>query len=87
MICPSSILDSFDALGFFPFQINPHYYNLQLPGFNGETRDQRLEEFLMLHPSATIVALREGTALLLENGTLQLAGRSGPYFLPTKIMR
>ncbi len=75
---------SFDALGFFPFQINPHYYNLQLPGFNGETRDQRLEEFLMLHPSETIVALREGTALLLDNGKLQLAGSSGALLFTNK---
>jgi dipeptidase E len=75
---------SFDALGFFPFQINPHYYNIQLPGFNGETRDQRLEEFLMLHPFKTIVALPEGTALLMKNGTLRLTGSSNAILFTYK---
>lgn len=64
----------FTALEFFHFQINPHYYHISIPGFNGETRDQRLEEFLMLHPQVPVVALPEGTALLLDKGMLQLKG-------------
>jgi dipeptidase E len=73
---------NFTALEFFSFQINPHYYNVSIAGFNGETRDQRLEEFLLLNPHKTIVALPEGTALLLSNGKLQLKG-SVPAFLLT----
>jgi dipeptidase E len=65
---------SFTAFGFFPFQINPHYYNLVTKGFNGETRDQRLEEFLKINPSVSIVCLPEGTALKLENGLLVFVG-------------
>ncbi|MEI9958346.1 MAG: dipeptidase PepE [Ferruginibacter sp.] len=75
---------SFEALSFFPFQINPHYYNITVPGFNGETRDQRLEEFLLLNPHANIVALPEGTGLLLQNGTLQLIGNTNAFVLSNK---
>jgi len=75
---------SFNALAFFSFQINPHYYNVAVPGFNGETRDQRLEEFLLLNPSVPIVALPEGTALLLQNGALQLTGSTDAFVLINK---
>jgi dipeptidase E len=67
---------SFTALGFFPFQINPHYYNTVTEGFNGETRDQRLEEFLKLNPAVSIVCLPEGTALTLENRELTFSGKA-----------
>ena len=66
--------ESFKALAFFPFQINPHYYNIVMEGFNGETRDQRLEEYLRLNPEMPVIGLPEGTALLWENGILELVG-------------
>ena len=65
---------SFDALGFVPFQINPHY---QDPDPNsthrGETREERIREFLEEN-DATVVGLREGSMLRVEDAEVTLVG-------------
>jgi dipeptidase E len=65
---------SFRSFGFFPIQINPHYYNVKIEGHNGETRDERLTEFLKVNPGVSIVGLPEGTALIRDGNRIQLVG-------------
>lgn len=65
---------SFTALGLVPFQINPHYNNAQLEGHQGETRDERLAEFIELNPTSYVVGLREGSMLQITDNNIALLG-------------
>lgn len=65
---------SFKSLALVPFQINPHYLDAHPDGHAGETREQRIEEFLMMNKGVYVVGLREGCMLLLENSKLSLIG-------------
>jgi dipeptidase E len=65
---------SFAALGLVPFQINPHYTNAALPNHGGETRDDRIVEFLALNPNVTVAGLREGSLLRVERERVMLLG-------------
>lgn len=71
----------FDCIGLVPFQINPHYLDAHPEGHGGETREQRIEEFLEINPQTTVVGLREGTMFRYENNCLELIGnRSARIF-------
>ena len=65
---------SFDCAGLIPFQINPHYLDANPEGHGGETREQRIEEFLEINPNLYVTGLREGTMFKLENNKLELIG-------------
>lgn len=68
---------SFDALGLVPFQINPHYLD-PAPGSThmGETRQQRIEEFLEEN-DRVVVGLREGGWIRVEGDRGHLGGLHG----------
>jgi dipeptidase E len=66
--------DSFSALNLIPFQINPHYLDANPVGHAGETREQRIDEFIEANPGIFVAGLREGTMLILEQERLFLSG-------------
>ncbi|CAI1090670.1 Peptidase E [Serratia quinivorans] len=68
---------TFDALNLVPFQINPHFISGKPPGHNGETREERLAEFLAINPLENLLALPEGSALLVEDDRAKVLGEQG----------
>jgi dipeptidase E len=65
---------SFDALGFVPFQINPHYLDPDPNSTHkGETREDRIREFLEENDTP-VIGLREGSALLVDGNSVTLNG-------------
>ena len=66
--------ESFDVFNFVPFQINPHYLDKKPEGHGGETREDRITEYLYLNKNIYVAGLREGTMFWLENNTIKLIG-------------
>ena len=65
---------SFDCTGLIPFQINPHYLDAHPEGHGGETRQQRIEEFMTVNQEMYVVGLREACLLQMEGDKLELKG-------------
>ncbi|QKF64726.1 dipeptidase PepE [Campylobacter corcagiensis] len=65
---------SFDSLGIFPYQINPHFISGKISGHNGVSREDRLNEFLKVHPNEIVYALPEGAWLEIDNGECKICG-------------
>jgi len=63
-----------DALGLVPFQINGHYLNVVLPDHHGETRDERLEEFVLANPERPVIGLPEGDWIRVAGSSMALGG-------------
>ena len=66
--------DSFDAFGLVNFQINPHYLDKNPDGHAGETREDRIMEFLVANQNVTVLGLREGCMLNIEDQHMELIG-------------
>lgn len=65
----------FDALNLIPFQINPHYLDKNPDGHGGETREDRIMEFLELNQEMTVAGLREGCMFVVEGDKIGYIGK------------
>lgn len=63
-----------DALGVIDFQLNAHYTNAVPEGWMGETRDQRLGEFVAMNPTMPVFGLPEGDWLRVRGSEITLRG-------------
>jgi len=66
--------ESFKAIGAVKFQINPHYLDANPEGHAGETREQRILEYIAANPRRWVVGLREGCMLHVEGEKMELIG-------------
>lgn len=66
---------SFEALKLVPFNINPHYLDHDPKStHHGETREERLIQYQEEADSTTVLALREGSTLSVNENKAQLLG-------------
>ncbi len=65
---------SFDTLNLVRFQINPHYTDSIIPNHKGESREDRIREFLELNPEMIVVGLKEGTILQVDGEDIKYIG-------------
>lgn len=84
---PITYPPSFRALDLLPFQINPHYTDAMPEGLRGETREQRIEEFLAVNPHEIVIGLPEGDALQVREGSMRLAGRHNAWLFRAGMAR
>ena len=64
----------FDALDLLAFQINPHFTSAVPPGHQGETREQRLTEFVTANPDVPVLGVPEGDWLTVDGAAVTLCG-------------
>ncbi len=71
--------ESFKTLNLVPFQINPHYLDPhpeidKMIKHGGETRQDRLNEYLAVNQNKKVVGLREATSLWINGDKMILKG-------------
>jgi len=70
---------SFNGLNLVPFQINPHYLDPtpeidKMIKHGGETRQDRLNEYLAVNQKMMVVGLREASSLCIDGNKMTLRG-------------
>jgi dipeptidase E len=65
----------FEALNLAPFQINPHYTEAAIPNHGGETRPDRIREFLEVNPDVTVLGLPEGSLIEVKGDQVFFKGK------------
>lgn len=73
--------ESFNAIGLIPFNINPHYTEKTIPDHGGESRKQRLLEYMAVNPDATVACLPEGCYLEQQGDELRYDGAEKGYLM------
>ena len=71
---------SLNALNLVPFQINPHYHELKFEGQGGETRKERLEEFIVMNPDKKVIGLPEGMFARRDGDRITIGGTGTAKF-------
>ncbi len=66
--------DSFNAFNLIKSQINPHYLDKNPDGHAGETREDRINEFLIANQDMNVLGLREGCMFRIEEDDISLIG-------------
>ncbi|WP_439686950.1 dipeptidase PepE [Cupriavidus oxalaticus] len=75
---------SLRALGLVPFQINPHFISGKPAGHNGESREERLAEFLHINAPEQVFALPEGSALYSDGANGTVLGERHALWFPAE---
>lgn len=69
-----------DALGLIPFQINPHFISEAPIAHAGESRVQRIKEFMIRNPELPVLGMPEGSLLSVESEQYRLDGIATTWF-------
>ncbi|MEQ9424759.1 MAG: dipeptidase PepE [Cyclobacteriaceae bacterium] len=67
--------ESFDALNLVPFQLNPHYTEGRIPNHGGESRPDRINEFIKLNSNVYVLGLPEGNLIEVNERQIKLVGK------------
>lgn len=72
---------TFVALNLVPFNINPHYVEANPDSTHmGETRDQRIQQYLEVGNHLPVLGMKEGAILKVEGNNATLLGNDAKLF-------